>query len=775
MDRDDASGHASEPDSGPESRRRKRPMAKAAMACDRCRLKKIRCDGNRPCRSCQNRRADCLFAAAQNPRPRRSAKDKVQQLQQQLDRANHLLRASGLSQQPPSPSRAHHLSPRSLSSPDDPDARRASAALPGLVEGANSSTPVLDDNQPPEPNCPVSHYDAFSTHAHPHPHEHVGTSTEPVPVQLPFSPCSSSTRPSAAFDPVQHDSAHVLDGMDEIPNLEQPASRDEIHGPASYLSPCLDPGLSWISDRIGESTYQRNASSMMGAINQTLKLKKKINKTRAPDPSPELASLYTAAYFEKTLEGSFFIIDRSTFEDRLKRHYENLPADDDEQEEDHAWYALRNIVYASGCRNVAHESCTWTDAQAQSVKYFENALSVETDLIHREHGLASIQALLCMALFAEGAGGQKLEFMLIGCALRVAQARGLHLRSRNPASTREDDERRRWLFWSVYCLEKHLALRSGRPSAIDDDDIDCDLPTLAPGGNQNILAFMRCAIQHAQISSAILKGLMTTKARRQPLQQIAKMVHQYDQQLRMWYANVPFAFKTRTGGDLRAQTPLGLHVNHLMYVELAYHGVLAIVHCIIGHPWNINSPSDQTDTVLQDQISLSNNRMAEASRSIILLTRSIVIDSTAPAWLVFYFPMIGMTNLFVHVLKNPLAESSARDIGLLDLAAGYFGYLDYATDSTVAFPFVRDLGNLARLVVTREKSLSSETDQLRLNGPGNGSSIPELALQSNVHANQGYTLQPFGNVESWYNMDTFGLNETSFADWPLFLPRLSQF
>lgn len=64
-------------------------------------------------------------------------------------------------------------------------------------------------------------------------------------------------------------------------------------GPASYLSPCLDPGLTWIADRIGESTFQRNASSMITAINQKLKLKRNINKTRAPDPSPELAAVYT--------------------------------------------------------------------------------------------------------------------------------------------------------------------------------------------------------------------------------------------------------------------------------------------------------------------------------------------------------------------------------------------------------------------------------------------------------------------------------------------------
>jgi hypothetical protein len=114
--------------------------------------------------------------------------------------------------------------------------------------------------------------------------------------------------------------------------------------------------------------------------------------------------------------------------------------------------------------------------------------------------------------------------------------------------------------------------------------------------------------------------------------------------------------------------------------------------------------------------------------------------------------MVGMMNLFIHFLKNPLAESSTRDIGLLDLAAGYFGYLDYATDSAVAFPFVRDIGNLARLVSTRAKIPSSEIDQHRSSALGTGTSIPGLPLQSHTNFNDGYTIQPSGDLESWYNV-----------------------
>lgn len=106
-----------------------------------------------------------------------------------------------------------------------------------------------------------------------------------------------------------------------------------------------------------------------------------------------------------------------------------------------------------------------------------------------------------------------------------------------------------------------------------------------------------------------------------------------------------------------------------------------------------------------------------------------------------------------------MPESSTRDVGLLDLAAGYFGYLDYATNSAVAFLFVRDFGNLARLVATKAKFPSSGIDQRRLSALGNGTSIPEFTLQSNAHPNHGYALQSYANVNSAYHVGYPLLND----------------
>jgi hypothetical protein len=72
--------------------------------------------------------------------------------------------------------------------------------------------------------------------------------------------------------------------------------------------------------------------------------------------------------------------------------------------------------------------------------------------------------LTSKAFFAEGLGGAKLEYTLIGCAVRLAYARGLHLQAAPSSASFEQLERRSWIFWTLYCFEKHLTMRAGRPS-----------------------------------------------------------------------------------------------------------------------------------------------------------------------------------------------------------------------------------------------------------------------------------------------------------------------
>jgi hypothetical protein len=67
--------------------------------------------------------------------------------------------------------------------------------------------------------------------------------------------------------------------------------------------------------------------------------------------------------------------------------------------EDPAWYAMRNTVYAWGCRlewSREHGAASFAEAQSQAWRYFENALSVHTELIYSESGLLAVEALFAM-------------------------------------------------------------------------------------------------------------------------------------------------------------------------------------------------------------------------------------------------------------------------------------------------------------------------------------------------------------------------------------------
>lgn len=97
------------------------------------------------------------------------------------------------------------------------------------------------------------------------------------------------------------------------------------------------------------------------------------------------------AYFEGSPETPFGIVNRLRFESRLQAHYQGSDSDDDP-----AWYALRNAVFASGCRVDLARTGTFSEACQTSWGFFGNALSVHTELLYFRTSLLAIQALAVM-------------------------------------------------------------------------------------------------------------------------------------------------------------------------------------------------------------------------------------------------------------------------------------------------------------------------------------------------------------------------------------------
>jgi hypothetical protein len=90
-------------------------------------------------------------------------------------------------------------------------------------------------------------------------------------------------------------------------------------------------------------------------------------------------------------------VHRPDFETHLRLHFQGLHGDDD------AHYALRNAIYAVGCRAAAQldESPNFTETQQLSLKYFQNAFSVYTDLLYMPSGLTAVEALVVMVCWLQ--------------------------------------------------------------------------------------------------------------------------------------------------------------------------------------------------------------------------------------------------------------------------------------------------------------------------------------------------------------------------------------
>lgn len=99
------------------------------------------------------------------------------------------------------------------------------------------------------------------------------------------------------------------------------------------------------------------------------------------------------AYFKSAPEAALGIVHRPWFESRLQAHFDGGCTED---EAESSWYALRNAIYACGSRIVLSKESTYQDANRTAWEFFENAMSVHTEIVYYRTSLIGVQALTVM-------------------------------------------------------------------------------------------------------------------------------------------------------------------------------------------------------------------------------------------------------------------------------------------------------------------------------------------------------------------------------------------
>lgn len=92
------------------------------------------------------------------------------------------------------------------------------------------------------------------------------------------------------------------------------------------------------------------------------------------------------------------------------------------------------------------------------------------------HSIHNIEAMTLLVLYNLRSPSNSGIWYMVGLAMRSAVDLGLHREAHYTKLSAYQTQLRRRLFWSIYYLERVVALSLGRPFSISDRDIDASLP-----------------------------------------------------------------------------------------------------------------------------------------------------------------------------------------------------------------------------------------------------------------------------------------------------------
>jgi hypothetical protein len=248
---------------------------------------------------------------------------------------------------------------------------------------------------------------------------------------------------------------------------------------------------------------------------------------------------------------------------------------------DPGWWACLNVVLALTHR-FKESTTSEKHEDLEAWGFFQNALAVSNQLVTMHSTLASVQALLGMALVLQGTPNQGPVSLLTSSAIKLAQRMGLHRRCQDTGLSATEIEERKRVFWVAYALDKDISLQTGQPPTQDDDNMDVEFPfencsTLNHPGGSNNMDFFNFRVRLALIQGQIYSRLCSVKATRQTPCERILAARELESMLRAWRTTVPVDFlRDFSGSELELSTSGPFR--HPIILQLTYFNSLAIVY-----------------------------------------------------------------------------------------------------------------------------------------------------------------------------------------------------
>ncbi|KKA24937.1 Uncharacterized protein T310_1016 [Rasamsonia emersonii CBS 393.64] len=193
-------------------------------------------------------------------------------------------------------------------------------------------------------------------------------------------------------------------------------------------------------------------------------------------PSREEAARYLDIYFS-TIHVAYPFLRKAT----VLAHFERMWSEEEvDEQQDRPWLALLNFIFAIGSYYMSFPHDEKTDFQPH-FQYFEQGLYFSNELM-ASCTLTNVWILLVQCFFLLAVCQTDSCWNTLGFAIRMGQSIGLHVE--NPLSMRGPEvsyaterELRRRTWYSMYVLDRLLALQLGRPMAIHEEDFNIVAPS----------------------------------------------------------------------------------------------------------------------------------------------------------------------------------------------------------------------------------------------------------------------------------------------------------
>ena len=558
-DDDNDDGGEAEAGEGRDAKRRR-----IARACDMCRKKKIKCDGKAPkCSHCENYKTECIFTPQEKKRAPPKGAKYIEGLENRLGRMESLLRMSGLLAQD--------------------DGKTDLGTLEKRLAERQGSLPRSSGASPAEQQ----------------PQQLVGArpaSIQSTPQNQHFSPGMESMTGSESTkegkNPFKKDPKEVDALADQMCSLiTNNVGETRYIGSSSGFSIFSPKGIQWVNEKTGDSSFQKmiasaTADDKIGWDHWRPEVFNDLFSRRIFKPLPPRQECYALLkdYFEN-FNCMFPLFHEPTFMHLVDKHYSLDPY------EGSGWWASLNVALAIAHRLRVMSNVVGQEEDDHAWGYLKNAMAVFTELTMRNTDLLSVQALLGMALFLQGTPNPQPSFFLVAAAIRLAHSIGLHKSGSGFNLNEVENEQRKRVFWIAYLLDKDICLRSGRPPAQDDDDMNVEPPSEDPPDNvgnvpltneldgKKTMNLFRLMCTFAQIQSRVYKQLYSVKASRQSDGELLNTIGELDASLEEWKDSIPIDFRPEHEINA-AHTPLILHV---VVLHFAYYNCLTTIHRMSVH------------------------------------------------------------------------------------------------------------------------------------------------------------------------------------------------